>query len=486
MYNHLLVAGYVALVVVLSIKFRQGTLSGFVISNRNIMYPAVIGIAFTAAYFSAASFLGGGGYGLIAGFPWTIWATLLHVAFACLAWLIAPRIWTMAKYYDAKTVPQLLERRYNSPNGRIILAMIMLLMYTVYLIAIFKGCAHLFEGLLGISYVQGLLVAVFIVSIYYTIGGLPAILWVSFIQGILMLAGAVLLYGALLFQGGGIHIWENIPSAVTNMSGYVVPWETTLGMAFSISLGLLALPDLLIMIFSAKDERVVRFAGIYGPLSIAVYAFCIFSIGVLAYGAFSTEELAPFVENPDSFIPFVAQSLLPNGFDAIILLAAVSAAMSTISAIVLVTTTSLTSDTLRFLRPSLPDDRVLLLTRVVGVFLIVVAAVMAHDVPEQIVPLVSVSMGVIACCVFVPLILGLCWKGGTSTGFVSGLLASFASVVVWHFYSGSVIHPVFIGLVSGIIVYVGSSLLTGPPVLMEQKSTRDEEPQMIHVQMENK
>jgi sodium/pantothenate symporter len=35
------------------------------------MRPAVIGIAFTAAYFNVASFLGGG-YGLIAGFSWVI------------------------------------------------------------------------------------------------------------------------------------------------------------------------------------------------------------------------------------------------------------------------------------------------------------------------------------------------------------------------------------------------------------------------------
>jgi len=463
MLNQIILVAYGAVIVILSIKLRQGTFSGFVISDRNIMYPAVIGIAFTAAYFSAASFLGGGGYGLIAGFPWVIWATLMHVAFACLAWMMAPRIWAMAKSYDAKTVPQLLERRYGSPSGRVLLAMIMLVMYTVYLIAIFKGCAHLFEGLLGISYVQGLLIAVVIVAIYYAIGGLPAILWISFIQGIIMVGGAILLYAVLLYNGGGTEIWANIPAAVTSMSGDLVPWQKTVGTAFSISLGLLALPDLLIMIFSAKDKRVVRFAGIYGPLAISIYAFCIFSIGILAYGVFSPEELAPFIKSPDSLIPFVATSLLPPGFDAIILLAAISAAMSTISAIVLVTTTALTADTLRFLRPEIPDGRVLILTRVVGVLIIVISALMARNVPELIVPLVSLSMGVIACCVFIPLIFGLYWDRGTSAGFVSGLVATFASIVAWNFYGNPMIHPVMIGIVVGTVVYLAASLVTTPP-----------------------
>jgi sodium/pantothenate symporter len=43
MINELLLVAYVALIVILSFKLRQGTFSGFVISDRNIAYPAVIG-----------------------------------------------------------------------------------------------------------------------------------------------------------------------------------------------------------------------------------------------------------------------------------------------------------------------------------------------------------------------------------------------------------------------------------------------------------
>jgi len=461
MINQLLLVAYVAIIVLLSWKLRQGTFSGFVLSDRNIAYPIVIGIAFTAAYFSAASFLGGGGYGLIAGMPWVVFCSFFHVAFACLAWLMAGRIWAMAKQYDAKTVPQLLEKRYNSPTGKVILAAIMLILYTVYLVPIFKGCATLLQGLIGVTYLQGLLVAVLIVAAYYAIGGLPAIIWIGFIQGILMLAGAMLLYGGLLQTGGGMQIWENIPAAVLSMEGLNVPWQKTLGMAFSISLGLLALPDLLIMIFSAKDRRVVRFAGVWGPLSIAVYAVCVFSLGILAYGVLSADQLAPFMKNPDGLVPFLARTLLPAGLDGIILLAAISAAMSTMSAIVLVTTTSLTSDILRYLRPEISDKKVLQLTRAVGVIILLAAAISAINVPQQIVPLVSVSMGVIACCVFVPLFFGLYWKRGTSAGFIASLLASFLSVVAWNFYGNPLVHPVFVGLICGTIAYVGASLASG-------------------------
>ncbi|WP_445475655.1 sodium:solute symporter family protein [Methanococcoides methylutens] len=463
MINQVLLVLYILGILLLSLKLRQGTFSGFVVSDRNVMHPAVIGIAYMAAYFSAASFLGGGGYGLIAGLPWVIWGVFFHVAFACLAFIIAPRIWMFSQKYDAKTVPQLLERRYDSQRGKILLAGIMLLMYTVYLVAIFKGCANLFQGLLGVTYVQGLLIAVAIVAIYYVIGGLPAIIWISFLQGLIMLVGAVLLYTGLISSGGGMAIWDMVPAEMLNMQGAAVPWQKTFGMAFAISLGLLALPDLLIMLFSARDRRVVRFAGVYGPISITVYALCIFSLGVMVHGVFSPEQLAPFMTNPDGLIPFLATSLLPRGFDSVVLLAAISAAMSTMSAIVLVTTTALTSDILKYLRPTTSDDKVLRMTRIVGVIIIIVSAFFAMDVPQMIVPLVSVSMGVIACCVFIPLIFGLYWDRGTSTGFVASLVASFGSVVLWQFLGNPLIHPVFIGLICGTLAYLGGSLASPRP-----------------------
>ncbi|MDQ1313230.1 sodium:solute symporter family protein [Methanothrix sp.] len=463
MINQLLLLAYVLAIILLTLRLRQGTFSGFVLSNRNIAYPAVIGIAYTAAYFSAASFLGGGGYGLAAGMPWVIFCSLFHVGFACIAWIMAGRIWTMAKQYDAKTVPQLLERRYNSPLGKVILAVIMLILYTVYLVPIFKGCATLFQGMIGVSYLEGLLITVAIVAIYYSIGGLPAIIWVGFIQGVLMLIGAVFLYGGLISAGGGLDIWERIPLDVLSMNGLNIPWQQTFGQAFSISLGLLALPDLLIMIFSARDKRVVRFAGIYGPISIAIYAVCIFSLGILAYGALSAEQIAPFLKNPDGLVPFIATLILPKGFDGIILLAAISAAMSTMSAIVLVTATSLTSDILRYLNPGIADRKVLLLTRMIGVAILIIAAVSAINVPQQIVPLVAVSMGIIACCVLVPLFLGIFWQRGNETGFIASLLASFLSVVVWYFYGHPLIHPVFVGLICGTTAYIIGSLATSRP-----------------------
>ena len=461
MINQILLVAYVVAIVLLSIKLRQGTFSGFVLSNRNIAYPAVIGIAYTAAYFSAASFLGGGGYGLIAGMPWVVFCAFFHVAFACLAWLMAGKIWSMAIEYDAKTVPQLLEKRYNSPKGKVILAAIMLLLYTVYLVPIFKGCATLFQGLIGVSYLQGLIIAVAIVAIYYAIGGLPAIIWIGFIQGVLMLVGAIFLYSGLFNAGGGTEHLGPHSCSRPEHAGPQRPLAKDPG------------PGLFHQSRPSgssrpSDNDILSQRQEGGPFCRRLWAdvhchLCSLHILPGHPGLRSLKHRADstFSEEPrrTGAIPR-HDSILPPGFDSIILLAAISAAMSTMSAIVLVTTTSLTSDILRYLHPEITDRKILLLTRVVGVMILMIAAVSAVNVPQQIVPLVSVSMGVIACCVFVPLIFGLYWERGTQTGFIASLLASFFSVVAWNFYGNPLIHPVFIGLVCGTAAYVIGSLAT--------------------------
>jgi len=80
MINQILLIAYLAAIVLSAYRLRP--FPGFVISDRNLVYPAVIGIAYTAAYFSAASFLGGGGYGLVAGMPWTVYAIFGAKAFS--------------------------------------------------------------------------------------------------------------------------------------------------------------------------------------------------------------------------------------------------------------------------------------------------------------------------------------------------------------------------------------------------------------------
>jgi sodium/pantothenate symporter len=112
--------------VFLAFKLRQGTFSRFVISDRNLVHQAVISIAYTGLLQRRLS---PGQRRLRPGFgsmPWTTFAVFFHVTFACLFWLMAGRIWRMAKEYNAQTVPQLPEPRHNSLAGKIILAAIML------------------------------------------------------------------------------------------------------------------------------------------------------------------------------------------------------------------------------------------------------------------------------------------------------------------------------------------------------------------------
>ncbi len=72
-------------------------------------------------------------------------------------------------------------------------------------------------------------------------------------------------------------------------------------------------------------------------------------------------------------------------------------------------------------------------------------------------------MGVITAAAFIPLIFGLYRDRGTSTGFATGLVATFVSIVAWNFYGNPLIHPVMVGVVVGTAAYLATSLVTKPP-----------------------
>lgn len=57
MLNQMLLVAYVAVIVLLSLKLRQGMLSGFVLSDRNIAFPAAIGICLHRSLLQCRFFL---------------------------------------------------------------------------------------------------------------------------------------------------------------------------------------------------------------------------------------------------------------------------------------------------------------------------------------------------------------------------------------------------------------------------------------------
>ena len=199
---------FLGAVVFVSLRASRGrrTAEGYFLAGRNLGGWA-IGMSLVATNISTEHFVGMSGsaatdVGLaIASYEWTAAAALIVIG-----WFLLPRYLQSGVF----TMPEFLERRYDR-GARTILAMLLtaatvfvamatvLYAGAVALNAIFS-LPELLGGLLGIGPESARLAATLVgvwgigllASVYTIYGGLKAVVWSDFIQGIAILAGGAM------------------------------------------------------------------------------------------------------------------------------------------------------------------------------------------------------------------------------------------------------------------------------------------------------
>jgi SSS family solute:Na+ symporter/sodium/pantothenate symporter len=141
------------------------------------------------------------------------------------------------------------------------------------------------------------------------------------------------------------------------------------------------------------------------------------------------------------------KTLLPPWASAFLLVAAVAAAMSTISSVLMVIASSVVQDLAG--SPSVGKTRLAVL--VLGC----VAPVMALNPPGIIVTIVGLSFSVIASVFTVPLLAGLYLAKPSRAGALAAMILSATTCVAWQmfFFRSTWIYPVVPGLFAALVAY---------------------------------
>ena len=475
--------GYLILMMIIGIYEYRRTkgLLDFYLAGKKVG-ALVVSFSFFATYFSTAAFLGGGGFGFLAGFQWSAFLIFFHILFAILAWVIvAPPMKRIADEYGALTIPELFRKRYGLV-AQICAAIVILFFFEFYMVSIYKGAGNLLEVMLGMDYVSALLITAAVVVLYTSIGGFRAVVMTDLIQGILVLVGGVALFVALIYQLGGL---SNAIEALMNVkiyggmtgkalfelgklgpppivkTGMVIPF--ILSLTFAISIAQLASPQLVIRFVAARDKKVIANGMILTPLLIGVFAFCVFSIGPFGWAIIPkyTTELKPFLKNPDLVVPFITMKLFPVGINALLLTAVVAAAMSTINSLLHIVATSFVRDVLQNVT-KISDSLALRLTRIAVFIFAILPLVIAVHPPGYIVEIVGLSFSVITSAFLVPLIAALYTKEPSLLPAVASMIAAVITCGIWYFmfYKVYWIYPVIPGLIASASTYALLSIAT--------------------------
>ncbi len=449
---------------------KTTTLGDFFLGGRTIG-PWMSAFAYGTTYFSAVLFIGfagklGWGFGLNC-----LWIAVGNtIGGALLSWIVlGRRTRVMTHNLSAMTMPEFFQERYGARSLKLLSALVIFIFLVPYSASVFKGLAYLFETNFKINYDLALGMMIAITGIYLVLGGYFAVALTDSIQGIIMLVGAVVMFAIMTGKAGGLG--NAIQSISQNYAAHVPPakqpaWWILASLVFMTSFGVWALPQMVQKFYAIKDEKMIVRAAIITTIFAGIVSTIAYFNGALAHHFLEKPLMAGNAPDWDRMVPYLLTQHLPEMLMALILLLVLSASMSTLASLVLVSSSAVTVDFYQgHVNPNMSKKDALRLMRAMSIVFIVLSYLVARFEFGFIVTLMSLSWGAVAGAFLAPYLYSLFWKRTTLPGVYAGMFVGLALAIGLFFRLGAALSPVAasIAMIAPLFVVPIVSLLTQPP-----------------------
>jgi sodium/pantothenate symporter len=493
-------------------------LSEYFLGSRGLGMWA-FALTFAATSSSGGSFTGFPAKIYTHGWILALWIASYMVVPICSMGLMGKRINQVARRSGAITVPDILRDRFESPAFGLIATSLMVFFLAFNLVAQFKaGSLILKELVTGIDafessalwlaatmpdwtllqtsdgspvqadYLLCLLIFGLTVVFYTTYGGFHAVVWTDVMQGVIMVAGVLIMVPLALHQAGGL---ENATRALasigepgslvtgpgpdaTSPDGFL-PLGVAISFFFMWALSGSGQPQYMVRLMAFKDAPTLR----RSIITVTIYYSMIYFPLVIIFCC--ARVLLPGMEgSPDSIMPRTAMFLTENAGMAwlagLLLAAPFAAVMSTVDSFLLVISSSVVRDIYqRNLNPDATEKQIkrlsYLSTLIVGLIALFGAVNPPHFLQDLI---VYVGSGLAACFLF-PVLALLYWPRSNVHGCLGGMLGGFAAhlgmhLIGWYTYGEFVqpyrllgFDPIIVGLAASFLCVALITPLTPPP-----------------------
>lgn len=335
----------------------------------------------------------------------------------------------------------------------------------------------IFESMMGIDYLVGILISLVVMVAFTILGGLWAVSLTDFWQTFIIVAGIIILIPFALNAAGG---WDAVVASVPedtfnffpqdfSFAAYL-PW---VGAWMIIGLGSICTPDLAQRAMASKDEKTAKYSAVtaglmYWIIGLVPVILGIIGLSLVNQGIMNGDAL---IDDAELVIPYMVKEYMPTTIGVIFTLGMIAGIMSAADAALLsvasIVSKNIYKDTLK---PDASDKSVLKVTRWMILAVTVVALIVGVLYPEVYL-LTAFSFDLVLACLFIPLTLGLWWKKANATGALAAMLVgaayriiapgivegfSFETItypVTWYYYT------VFAPIIA-LIVMVVVSLMT--------------------------
>lgn len=349
------------------------------------------------------------------------------------------------------TVTQVLERRYNS-MARQASAVIMLVYALMIGVTSTLAMVTVLQVLFDLPFWACLLLGGGVVVVYSTIGGMWSLTLTDIVQFIIKTVGLmfILLPICLYRVGGWDELVAKLPAA--SFSFTAIGWDTIITYFLIYFFGILIGQDIWQRVFTARSEKVAKYAGTAAGIYCVLYGLVGALIGMAA------KVLLPDLDNVNNAFAAIVQSALPDGIRGLVIAAALAAMMSTASAGLLAAATTVTEDLLPKLRGGKQSSLnvMRLFTLLTGIVVLAIAMVVS-----DVLSALTLAYNLLVGSMLIPLMGAIFWKRANTAGAIASMATGSLTALFFMFKDGLDANtPIYYSLAVGLVSFVLVSLLS--------------------------
>jgi len=429
-----IIAGYFAVIFGIGFYFarKEKNSTEYFLAGRNVGWFA-IGASLFVSNISTEHFIGLAGSGATSGlavghFEWL----------ACLILLILG--WVFVPFYlrsNVFTMPEFLERRF-SRGSAVYLASISIIAYVLTKISVHLWAAAIvLKGVVGWSPLQAALILVIVTGIYTIAGGLSAVIYTEVVQTLVLLTGAIALTFIGLHEVGGFAglraaVPDNYFHMMKPASDPDFPWTGIFFGAPILGIWYWCTDQVIVQrVLSARDEGHAKAGTIFAGFLKLLPVFLLVLPGLIAFALFKDMfTIGPngTPTNGDIAFPTLILNLLPTGLVGLMIAALLAALMGGMASVFNSTSTLVTLDFYKKLKPDASEKQLVLIGRLatgVMVLLGIAWVPFITRISGQLYIYLQSVQGYISPPIASCFILGILWTRMNAQGALSSLLTGF-------------------------------------------------------------
>lgn len=423
---------------------RSKSQEDYLVAGRNLG-PGMYMSTMAATVLGGASTIGSVRLGYVYGISGLWLCTTIGIGIIILNLFLAKPLLKLRIY----TVTQVLERRYN-PLTRQVSAAIMLIYALLITVVSTLGIATVMQVFLDLPLSTAVTLSGGLVVAYSTVGGMWALTLTDVVQFVIKTIGlmVLLLPISLSKVGGWDELVARLPETAFNLTA--MGSDTILTYVLIYTLGIMIGQDIWQRVFTARSDKVARYAGTAAGIYCVLYGLVAALIGMCA------RVLLPDLKDVNTAFASIIQFALPDGIRSLVITAAMAAMMSTASAGLLAASSTFSEDLLPKLRGNRPSGMAVIriCTLLTGVVVLIIGLVVS-DVLNAL----TLAYNLLVGGTLIPLIGAIYWRRATSAGATASMILGCVTVLAFILKDGIAANsPIYYSLAVGLCSYIGVSL----------------------------